>query len=38
MRCYKAHLLGVKAGAGSCKELLKRIKNIDDLLVDTLVD
>lgn len=35
---YKALLLGVKAGAGNDKELLKRIKAIDEILVKQLID
>ena len=35
---YKACLIGIKAGAGKDKELLKRIAAIDEILVKLLVD
>ncbi|MBQ9790326.1 MAG: hypothetical protein IJW24_01885 [Clostridia bacterium] len=35
---YKACLLGIKAGAGKDKELLKRIAAIDDILIKLLID
>lgn len=35
---YSGLLIGIKAGAGSDKELLKRIKSIEEILVKQLVD
>ena len=37
-RSFKALLLGVKAGIGSDKELIKRVKIIDDIICDIIVD
>jgi len=35
---YSGLLIGIKAGAGNDKELIKRIKSIDEILIKQLVD
>ena len=37
-RIFKPLLLGIKAGVGTDKELIKRVKSIDEIICDIIVD